>query len=278
MTDRLSDLIEQRFGISPEVPEVLQRDPLLQHVVTHTSHRHFTDEPISEGLFQTVLSCALAAPAKSDLQQVAVLRVVDSDKRRAIAELIPSMPWVGTAPEFLVFAGDNRRIRRICERSGKPFGNDHLDSFFNASVDSALVMMNFVVAARAAGLGACPVSAVRIHARAISDLLELPPWVFPVAGLAVGHPKFGNRITPRLSTAATVHTDRYDDENFPRDIDEYDRRRDAVMPLAGDRQRMADVYGDAEFYGWSEDKARQVSTPEREDFGAYIREQGFNLT
>jgi nitroreductase/FMN reductase [NAD(P)H] len=32
-----------------------------------------------------------------------------------------------------------------------------------------------------------------------------------------------------------------------------------------------------ELYGWSEDKARQCSVPEREDFGAFIRRQGFSL-
>lgn len=36
-------------------------------------------------------------------------------------------------------------------------------------------------------------------------------------------------------------------------------------------------YGKTEFYGWSEDKAQQYSVPEREDFGAFIRDKGFSL-
>ena len=277
MTDNLSDVLKQRFGAAPGVPPEFEQNDNLGLLATHTSHRHFTDAPVDAALLDTLLCCALAAPAKSDLQQVAVVRVADPGKRQAIAAMMPSMPWIGTAPEFLVFAGDNRRIRRISERSGKPFGNDHLDSFFNASVDAALVMMNFIMAARAAGLGSCPVSAVRIHAEAISDLLEMPSWVFPVAGLALGHPKFGNRVTPRLSPMATVHTDKYDDSAFDALVDEYDRRRHAAMPLPQDRQRLADTYADAEFYGWSEDKARQVSVPERADFGDYVRRQGYSL-
>jgi hypothetical protein len=35
--------------------------------------------------------------------------------------------------------------------------------------------------------------------------------------------------------------------------------------------------GVAPFYGWSEDKARQYSVPERADFGAYVRGRGFRL-
>jgi nitroreductase/FMN reductase [NAD(P)H] len=32
-----------------------------------------------------------------------------------------------------------------------------------------------------------------------------------------------------------------------------------------------------DFYGWSEDKARQYSVSERADFGAFVRKIGFSL-
>src|SRR3546814_20352903 len=71
---------------------------------------------------------------------------------------------------------------------GKPFANDHLDSFLNAWADCALAMQTFILSAEAAGLGCCAISAVRNHAQALADLLELPEWVFPVAGLCLGWP------------------------------------------------------------------------------------------
>jgi len=43
------------------------------------------------------------------------------------------------------------------------------------------------------------------------------------------------------------------------------------------RQRNPERFGKVDFYGWSEDKARQYAVPEREDFGAFIRSQGFSL-
>jgi hypothetical protein len=46
------------------------------------------------------------------------------------------MPWIADAPVFLVFCGNNRRIRQIGEWRGKPFANDHLDHFMNAAVDA----------------------------------------------------------------------------------------------------------------------------------------------
>ena len=42
-------------------------------------------------------------------------------------------------------------------------------------------------------------------------------------------------------------------------------------------QRYADKFGQSADYGWSEDKARQYSVPERADFGAFVRRKGFKL-
>ena len=50
-----------------------------------------------------------------------------------------------------------------------------------------------------------------------------------------------------------------------------------VLPLDPDRQRDADRFGRADFYGWSEDKARQVAVNERDDFGAFVRSKRFRL-
>ena len=172
-----------------------------------------------------------AAPSKSDLQQADIVHVIDAEKRRVIADLIPTMPWVAEAPVFLIFCGNNRRIRKICGAHDRAFANDHLDSFMNAAVDAGLVLMNFIRAAETVGLGCCPISVIRNHAARISTLLELPDWVFPLAGLCLGYPAYSGRLSPRLSLNLTVHTDRYDDTAWQELIDEYDQRRDQVKPL-----------------------------------------------
>lgn len=277
MHDSLSTLLEQRFGPGIEVPEQLQDEPALLALASHRSIRRFRPDPVPDDVLQTVLACAFTAPSKSDLQQACVIRIEDAEHRAAIADLIPSMPWIRAAPVLLLFCADNRRIRRICELRGKPFANDHLDSLFNAAVDAGLVLMAFIQAAEAAGLGCCPLSAVRNHSKRIGELLELPAHAVPVAGLVAGYPGEDRSICPRLPTSVTVHTDRYDDTKLEEELDAYDRRRHAQIPLASDRQRDPERYGEAEFYGWSEDKARQVAVRERADFGAFVRDQGFEL-
>ena len=277
MSDTLSSLLQARFGESVDVPERLERDPELAGLAAHRSHRAFTDRPVPPALLRTLLASAFSAPAKSDLQQSCVVQVGDRPVHERIAALIPSMPWIADAPVLLVFCGDNRRIRRICELRGTAFANDHLDSFLNAAVDTGLVMAGFIRAAQAAGLGCCPLSAVRNHAVEIATMLGLPDYVFPVAGMVAGYPARERKITPRLPLDAFVHTDRYDDGDFERWIASYDARRHAVLPLNPDRQRDPGRFGRADFYGWSEDKARQVAVSEREDFGAFVRSKRFRL-
>jgi nitroreductase len=272
---RLSTAVTERFGSAPAIDPALPGLDELARMAEHRSHRKFAARAVPPALLDLLFACALSAPSKSDLQQADIVHVADRAKIKAIADGIPDMPWIADAPVFLVFCGNNRRIRQIGEWRGKPFVNDHLDHFMNAAVDAGIVMMNFIRAAEAAGLGACPISVVRNRCDELTALLGLPGQVFPVAGLCVGYPAEPGRISPRLQPAVTVHVDRYDESGAKEKIEAYDRRRHAVQPYR--KQRHANRYANVDFYGWSEDKARQYSVPERADFGAYIRKIGFSL-
>src|SRR5262249_61960386 len=123
--------------------------------------------------------CALAlcAPSKSDLQQRDIVVVADLDLRRKLDALLCDGPlaqaWIADAPHLLVFCANNRRQRLVHEWRGRPFANDHLDAFFNAAVDAGIALAQFVVAAEAAGLGCCPITAIPNHAAEASTPLSL---------------------------------------------------------------------------------------------------------
>src|ERR1700730_14384959 len=277
MPQMIAELIEQRVGLPGAAGRDPQSEGELAAILSHRTHRRYADTPISEDLMQQVLAAGLSAAAKSDLEEVAILCVENAGIRQAIAELLPSMPWVAQAARFLVICGDSHRIRRICELRGIPFANDHLDAFLNAASDAAMVLQNLIRAASAAGLGACPISVIRNHATRIAELLGLPDHVFPLAGLCLGWPSREGFVSMRLPTALTVHVDRYDDTKLEAEIDDYDRRRNARHAIPESDWRQVERFGRPSFYGWSEDKARQVSVPERQDFGAFVRRQGFKL-
>src|SRR5262249_2982731 len=194
--------LTERFGESFSVDPQLAGLNELTRIAGHRVHRRFLPGAVEPALLRLLCACALSAPSKSDLQQADILIVRDKAKQRAIAALITDMPWIADAPTFLVFLADGRRVPHIAQARGKPFPNDHLDLFFNAAVDSALVLATFLRAAAAVGLGCCPISAIRDHAQTISDMLALPERIVPVAGLCVGWPAEAGRVTPRLGLDA----------------------------------------------------------------------------
>ncbi len=273
----LTDLAAQRFGMAYEVAEDVPGRDTLAAILSHRTHRRFLDKPVTEDVLKLLYACALSAPAKSDLQQVAIIRVRDADKRKAIADLMPDMGWIGTCPVFLLFCGDSRRIRRLCELRGHPFANDHLDAFLNAAADTALALQNFNIAAQAAGLGCCPISVVRNHIDAIAEITALPDYVFPVAGMCLGYPSHAGFTSTRLPPEMIVHEDEYDDGDLTVQIDAYDERRNGIYTIPPEKYRMTAEYGSPEFYGWSEDKTRQVSVRERDDLADYLRRHNFCL-
>ncbi len=273
--ERITKATLTRFGTAYPVPESTPGADELARMLEHSAHRKWADKPVAPDLLKLLFACALSVPSKSDLQQADIVHVADRAKIKAIADLIPDMPWINNAPVFLVFCGNNRRIRQIGDWRGKPFVNEHLDHFMNAAVDAGIVLSQFIRAAEAAGLGTVPISAVRNHPRETSEIIGLPDAVFPVAGLCVGYPLEKGFITARLQLDVTVHTDSYDESKLRENIDAYDQRRHKLFPLR--KQRYANKYPDVPFYGWSEDKARHYSVPERADFGAFIREKKFSL-
>jgi nitroreductase len=267
----LSKRFGESFSVDPTVPGL----DGIARLANHRTIRRYSPRAVDRELLDLLCACAFSAPSKSDLQQRDILVVRDTSKRNTIADLIPDMPWIREAPVFLVFLANGRRLPHIAEARGKPFPNDHLDLFFNASVDAALALATFTIAAETVGLGCCPISVIRDHAAEISDLLALPARVAPIAGLCVGWPADAGYISPRLPLAVTLHEDRFDDRDLDAQIDRYDRRRAAAHPYRN--QRDIARWGTAEGYGWSEDKARQYAEPQRAGFGAFVRGKGFRL-
>ena len=275
MLDRLLTVLRARFGTAPALTEAPRGVDVLADMANRRVIRRYTDRPVDPALLDTLCAVALSAPSKSDLQQGDIVIVSDAGQREKLEALLPDNPWVKAAPVFLVFCGNNRRHRLLFEWRKRPFVNDYLDPFFNAAVDAGIVLATFTAAADRVGLGSCPISAIRNHAAQVSDILGLPQHVFPVAALGVGWPSFEGVMSPRLGLDVTIHRDRYDEQGLAGKIAAYYKRREAVQPYRS--QRYVEKFGEAAEYGWSEDKARQYSVPERADFGAFVHGKGFKL-
>jgi FMN reductase [NAD(P)H] len=269
------ELLAQRFADDGPSCDGVEDHGFLQQVLGRKTVRRYSDRQPTEALLDLLTATALSASAKSDFQQATILRVTDPAVRARIGALFPAMPWIGNSPAFFVFLGDARRLQRIGTLRDKPVDNGTLEGFFNATVDAALAMQTFVLAAESQGLGCCPISVIRNRIDEIAPMLGLPDQVFPVIGLCVGYPAEPGHVSLRLPRSITALQDRYDDSALATDIDRYDRTRHERHAMTA--QRATAKFGVAPFYGWSEDKARQAAEPEGAAFPKYLRAHGFSL-
>ena len=276
MTDPYENELRARFGLDVELGGEVPDEPWLHQILTRRTQRRYADRAVPDSLVRLLLAAAFSASSKSDFQQASVIWLKDRARRDRLAALFPDMPWIGTAPVFLVFLGDSRRLERLGALRGHPQDNGALEGFFNATVDGALALQSCILAAETVGLGTCPISVLRNRIAEVAEVLALAPKVFPVAGLCLGYPAQAGFISMRLPLEATVHVDAYDDSRLAEVVGAYDHRRDARHSI-GDRQRAPERFGTAEFYGWSEDKARQAMTPEGGGFASWLKAHGFTL-
>ena len=225
----ITEALHARFGETFKIDGNLAGLDELARIAGRRVHRRYTERTVDPDLLRLICACALSAPSKSDLQQADIV-ILDRPEQHAIADLIPDQPFIRTAPAFLVFLANGRRLPEIAKMRGKPFPNDHLDQFFNAAVDAGIVLATFLAAADAVGLGTCPISVIRDHSAKVSDMLALPQRVIPVAGMCVGWPSEKGHISPRLSLKSTLHHGRYDEGDLAARIEAYDRRRAAIHP------------------------------------------------
>src|SRR5437762_5039485 len=178
MAETYRDELRARIGLDldldldlgGEVPD----HPWLHQILLRRTQRRYADRPVPESLVRLLLAAAFSASSKSDFQQASVIWLKDRVRRDRLAALFTDMPWIGSAPVFLVFLGDARRLERLGELRGHALDNGALEGFFNATIDAALTLQGCILAAETLGLGTCPISVLRNRVAEIAEILELP--------------------------------------------------------------------------------------------------------
>ncbi len=275
--DNINELVAARYAQEAKSGADIAADGTIAGILSRRSCRRYTEQPVTVELLDVLLACAQSAPTKSNLQQYSMLVVRDQNVRDRLAPLCARTKGLQHVPLLVIFLADMRRGRQLCEMRGHPHANNNMDTFLNATIDSALALGFFVVAAEAAGLGCAPLSSLRDEITGVSEVLGLPEGVFPIAGLMAGWPADKGYINQRLPAATVVHHDRYDDSELETQVADYDARRHTIFPVPPEKQRHTDKYGVSDFYGWSEGATRQLSLAERPGLREYLLKHGFDL-
>jgi nitroreductase len=225
--DLMGDLLYQRYR-ERNVSLPLAADDTLAVLLAHRSVRAYTSEPLPAGTLATLIAAAQSASSSSNLQAWSVVAVEDTAHKSRLAALAGNQPHIAEAPLFLVWLVDLRRLALMATARGQPSaGLDYLESFLMGAVDASLAAQNAVIALEAMGLGVVYIGAVRNKPAEIAAELGLPPQVFALFGLCVGHPDPSRpaHIKPRLPQEAVLFRERYGNGDAERNaIDAYNQR------------------------------------------------------
>lgn len=195
----------------------------LEVLKEHRTYRNFDENyQITDDELQNILQASRQAPSWMNGQMYSIIVVRDREIREKMVALNPGNPHMLHSSVFLVFVADLKRTKKVAEHYGVDYPiNEGLDPLITAVTDAALALENAVIATEALGLGAVVVGSIRKDIAEVSELLNLPEYVLPIAGLSIGKPNVEMRSKPRLPEEAVIHHDTYQDYDYQL-IEDYD--------------------------------------------------------
>ena len=252
-------------------------NPTIHQIHQHRSFRKYKPDPLSVEMIEQIVAAGQRASTSSNLQTYSVVVVTEAGKRERLAELCGQQAHIAQAPVFMAWCADLSRLGRACELRGYAQETRFVENFLIAAIDAALAMQNATLAAELLGLGMCYIGGIRNNPDQVIELLELPPLVFPVAGMSLGWPVGEPLFKPRLPLRSILHWERYDRSHEDEDLLYYDREMAATGIYHG-RQVPAPGQPDVmEAYGWLEHSARRASGAHRIALRRILEESGFAL-
>lgn len=183
---------------------------VLKTLYNHRSYRKYAQQPVEPEKLQQMIQAAQAAPSWVNGQQVTIIAVTNEERKKQLSVLSGNQKHVADAPVFLVFCLDFYRAKLASELEGQPFeAARDVDALLVGATDVGIALANSTAAAESLGLGIIPIGGIRRNTAGVIALLQLPEYVFPVAGLCVGYPAEELPKKPRLPMEAVYHEEQY---------------------------------------------------------------------
>lgn len=155
---------------------VNKADVVIENIMTRTSIRQFTDQPIAKDTLDLLVKAGMAAPSAVNAQPWAFVVVTD---RAVIDSLNAVKPYFNlkTATAAIVVCGD---LNKAMEGDGREYWVQ----------DCSAVTENILLAAHGLGLGAvwCGVYPIQQTVEGVSKTLNLPETIIPLDVVTLGYP------------------------------------------------------------------------------------------
>jgi FMN reductase (NADPH) len=243
---------------------------VINTILNHRSIRKFEDRPLASEQIQQIVECAQAASTSSFIQAYSIIGVRNSEKKQKLAELAGNQSYVAENGHFFVFCADLHRHEVIAKMENKDLSKslESTEKFMVALIDAALASQNAVLAAESMGLGACYIGGLRNNLEEVSSVLNVPNFVIPLFGIAIGYPDQQPDQKPRLPFKHVYHEEAYqqDSDEYIEQLKEYNQVISAYYTERTDGKR-TDT--------WTGQMAKMLSNPSRLYMKDFVKNKGF---
>jgi nitroreductase len=145
-------------------------------IAERRSIRSFKSDPVSDETVEELVELANMAPSAGNLQAREFIAVRDAGMKEALTDAALNQRFISEAPVCIVVCVNYERITHYGDR-GRELYVFH---------DTGAAIQNLLLAVHDMGLGAVWVGAFKEDP--VTDALNLPEHVRPVAIIPVGHP------------------------------------------------------------------------------------------
>lgn len=171
---------------------------LFKAIYGRSSIRSFKDESIPEEALMKILECAIQAPSAGNLQPWEFVIVKSGETKRKLADAAYGQDFISEAPVVVVVCA-NKRI------SSSRYG-DRGETLYCIQ-DTAAATYGLMLAAYTLGYGTCWVGA--FNEKRVSQVLNLPEYVRPVAIVPIGVPAEKPFKPDRIPLSRKIHIEKY---------------------------------------------------------------------
>ncbi|MFC4556918.1 oxygen-insensitive NADPH nitroreductase [Virgibacillus kekensis] len=240
-------------------------------ISNHRSIRKFKNKNVQPEKIKIIIEAAMQASTSSYVMAYSVISVTDPQLKRDLKE-ISGQEYVAENGHFLVFCADLNRIASQASHEELKEMEKSLQSteqFIVATVDTALVAQNTVIAAESIGLGVCFIGSLRNDIQQVNNLLKLPEYVVPLFGMALGYPDEQPEKKPRLPIEVVLHENTYQqyDESKQQKIDAFNQQLNNYYQTRTENKRTD---------SWSDQMIRKYKKAIRMEVTDFVKDKKLN--
>ena len=149
----------------------------IKNIMTRTSIRQYTDEPVSKADIETMLRAGMAAPTAVNAQPWHFVAITDKAKLKELAATNRRGSMIEQAALAIVVCGN---MDKAMQGKGQAYWIQ----------DCSAATENILLAAHGLGFGAVWTGLYPMDDRvaAVSQVLHLPQTIIPLCTIVIGHP------------------------------------------------------------------------------------------